>query len=334
MMNLGLRVTDQETARVVSIHHATGGRIVGAGCLVSNTAILTCRHVVESALGTTTIPNDARVTVTLTGVRGQPKVNAVPEKVCSESCYSGDLALLRFEPPAQTKLAISAAQFAAPLRHSGKTFYTLGFPEGSDQGLHANGSLHGADASGLVQMDGTSPLLVEDGFSGAPVWSPELGAFVGLVVAALGGEKVAWCIPSRVLCSFYPDLPVRFRIPPTDRPTIHDQDEDDPNIELFGMISNDGSRKLTAKVTKHRKKNVYTVRAAYRCLDNSPPPRGSFVTFITYPDFRSEEEDAYELFATVDDGGAEVEFYPNDLFTIAAIGDGGDTALTLDLCSV
>jgi hypothetical protein len=70
----------------------------------------------------------------------------------------------------------------------------------------------------------------------------------------------------------------------------------------------------------------------------SPPPgRGHFVTFITYPDFKRERQDPYELFGEVKRRSnglswyAEQEFYPTDLFTVAAIGDGGDTALTLDL---
>jgi hypothetical protein len=52
---------------------------------------------------------------------------------------------------------------------------------------------------------------------------------------------------------------------------------------------------------------------------------------VTYPNFKKEKEDAYELFAIVNEGKAEQEFYPKGFFTVAAIGDGGDTALTLDL---
>src|SRR5579859_753083 len=47
---LTLRVTDQETARVVAVHDAAG-RIVGAGCLVTAKTIVTCKHVVTYALG-------------------------------------------------------------------------------------------------------------------------------------------------------------------------------------------------------------------------------------------------------------------------------------------
>jgi hypothetical protein len=119
---------------------------------------------------------------------------------------------------------------------------------------------------------------------------------------------------------------------------IHDYDLDDPNKELFGIIDDNGQRRLWATVREHT--DYYTVNVFYDCNQGSPPPRGRFVTFITYPDFENEGEDAYELFAEIkrDKSGliwrAEQEFYPEDLFTVAAIGDGGDAALTLDLETV
>ncbi|MBV9125515.1 MAG: trypsin-like peptidase domain-containing protein [Planctomycetes bacterium] len=316
---------------MVAVHHAETGEIIGAGCLVSDTAILTCRHVVGKALKPNPVQKGASVNVRLIGVTEQPKIPAVVQEFHHTADYATDLALLRPIPQPGVKLIISPMEFATPLRHSGKTFFALGFPHGSAQGHHASGQLHGADAFGLVQMDGTSPLLVQDGFSGAPVWSPEVGAFVGLVVAELTGKGVAWCIPSRLLCSFYPDLLVRFRMPPMDRPHINDYAEDDPNIQIFGSITNNGSRKLSAKVDWDKEEKYYTVGVTYKCLKGSPPPRGGYVTFITYPDFENEEEDAYELFAQVEEGSAYQEFYPDDLFTVAAVGDAGDTALTLDL---
>src|SRR5439155_12186322 len=105
--------------------------------------------------------------------------------------------------------------------------------------------LHAADAKGLVQMDRGGALSVLGGFSGAPVWSPDLNAFVGLVVTELAGDNVSWCIPSRRLCEFLPELRVRFRIPQIDRPAIHDYLTDDPNKQLFGEMDDNGDRRLT-----------------------------------------------------------------------------------------
>jgi hypothetical protein len=327
---VNLRATDQETARVVAI--LQGKTIVGAGCLVDGAHILTCYHVVEAALEDTPKRN-ARVRVQLIGVNKQPTVSAMVHKLGSYSRRKRpvtDLALLRLD----RKLNIPVAEFATPLRHGGKKYSVLGFPDGDEQGRHASGVLHAADAAGLVQMDGNSALFIRGGFSGAPVWSPDLSAFLGMVVTEQFEVGVGWCIPSRVLCQFYPHLAVRFRIPLSDRPEIHDMETDDPNLQLFGTAATNGNRKLEASVVWNEQGEVYDVKVTFKRIRGSPPLRGKFVTFITYPDFKEEDVDSYELFSEVHDNRAWTKCYPDDLFSVAAIGDGGDTALTLDLTEV
>jgi len=162
-----------------------------------------------------------------------------------------------------------------------------------------------------------------------------VNAFVGLVVTELAKNGVSWCIPSRRICQFYPALRVRFRIPPGDRPVIHDYENDDPNAELFGKSWKQVNRNLTATIDEYD--DYYDVRVRYECTGVSP--RGHWVTFVTYPDFRQEDEDSYELFAEVKDENAtvwqaEMSFEPVDLFTVAAIGDGGETVLALDLTTI
>jgi V8-like Glu-specific endopeptidase len=335
---LSLRVTDQETARVVAVHRFDG-RILGAACLLNHRHILTCRHVVAKALEKENAeeevtPVGKELEVTLTGVIGQPKIKTKVVKVENSDGSENDLALLEILNPLSF-FGIQPVSFASPLRHGGKAYSVMGFPGNDQQGRNATGFLHAANAKGLVQMDRGGALSVMGGFSGAPVWSADLNAFVGLVVLELSQDNISWCIPSRRLCDFYPELPVRFRIPPGDRPVIHDYEVDDPNKELFGLISDNGQRRLTATVREHD--DYFTVNVFYECNQGSPAPRGQFVTFITYPDFEEEGEDAYELFTDLKKHKngrtwyAEQEFYPEDLFTVAAIGDGGDTALTLDL---
>jgi len=334
---LTLRATDQETARVVAVHRPDG-KIVGAGCVLDHQYILTCLHVVVAALDTGDV--DARnkaiqgkqVLVTLPGVNSQPTVEAKVVQIGGEGPQN-DLALLKILAPSRFQ-KIQAVEFASPLRHSGKSYSVLGFPGGDQQGRNAVGRLHAADAKGLVQMDRGGALSVLGGFSGAPVWSPDVNAFVGLVVTELADANVSWCIPSRRLCEFYPGLRVRFRIPPIDRPVIHDYLTDDPNKQLFGQVDDNGQRRLSAVVRELA--DNYIVNVCYECKQGSPP-RGHFVSFITYPDFEKKGEDAYELFAEVKKHKsglkwtATQEFYPSELFTVAAIGDGGDTVLTLDL---
>lgn len=325
---MNLRITDQETARVVAILGRNSGDYVGAGCLVSSKVVLSCFHVIEEALGRPPVEQDDHVDAVLIGVTGRPTVRLRVVKLGSEAVHE-DLARLEIE--SDISLTIMPIQFCTPVRHSGKSFSVLGFPNRDPQGRNAKGFLHAANAEDMVQMDGDSSLLVQGGFSGAPVWSAELCGFVGLVVAELFDLRVAWCIPSRLLSDFYPELHVRFVMPPLDRPIINDYLVDDPNRQLFGTTSNNGSRSLTATVKRGRKKHSFIVNANYKVLCGAPP-QGRIVTFITHPSFTSKHEDSYQLFSELDEHGeAKVEFYPSENFTLAAVGDGGNTALTLDL---
>ncbi len=109
---------------------------------------------------------------------------------------------------------------------------------------------------------------------------------------------------------------------------MHDFGNDDPNIPLFGGVSEiDGRRFAVTRVKKDG--GQYRVDMRYEC--SGEPARGRFVTFITHPSFSDPLEDAYELFSEVKDGIAENYFWTQSSFTIAAIGDGGDTALTYDI---
>lgn len=332
-----LRIFDQETARVVAVHHRSG-TIVGAGCLVDSWHVITCSHVVKAALKGRRDRLDRQVFVTLPGVEGQPTIvsNAV---MSNDDAPENDIALLVFQQ--ELDVAVRPVEFASPLRHGGKAFSVMGFPGGDPQGRNAAGILHAADARGLVQMDRGSSLLVLGGFSGAPVWSSDVGGFVGLVVTELADSGVAWCIPSRILCQFHPELLVRFRVPPADRPQIHDYELDDPNVQTYGAVSNDGNRRLTAKVEKNNDDNDegdFKATAVYECPPGSSQALGGYVTFITHPSYTNEHEDAYELFSRLQvvPGRpgllrASAEFYPEESFTLAAVGDGGDTALTFNL---
>jgi hypothetical protein len=272
-----------------------------------------------------------RVTVKLAGLRTNEPFQASIKGLGNDEHPTQDLAELSIEPSDKLDLRIPEVEFATPLRHSGKSFSVLGFPPDTrQQGRSSVGRLHAADALGLIQMDSAGQLEVEGGFSGAPVWSPDLGAFIGIVVTEVRERKISWCIPSRIVCRFYNELPVRFRIPPNDRPHIHDYELDDPNVQLFGTISDDGSRRLKAKVTE--RSEDYRVKLTYSAYGGNPI--GKYVTFVTYPDFRQEHEDAYEVFAELADAKATNTIYPTNLFTVAAIGDAGDTALTIDLSSL
>jgi hypothetical protein len=304
------------------------GTVVGAGCLIEEDRVLTCHHVVQAATGQKHVKSGARMRVRLCGAAEPVDVNGQFECHSSVPGFPGDMATVKITLPRGYRLTMSDTEFATPYRHGGKNYSVVGFTAASPDGYYASGVMRGPDVKGLVQLDGESPILVQPGFSGAPVWSSDVGAYVGIVVGGIEDHKVAWCIPSRLLCRFYERLPVRFRVPRIDRPDVHDFGEDDPNVPLFGSVSDNGKRRLT--VTEIEKvSSGYRIHVRYECLRDKP--RGRFVTFITHPVMSKAHEDAYELFSEIEDGAATNYFWSKYAFTVAAIGDAGDTALTYDV---
>lgn len=101
---------------------------------------------------------------------------------------------------------------------------------------------------------------------------------------------------------------MRFRVPESDRPRIHDYGEDDPNLHLFGPVSENAARRLTARIKKAG--SQFRVDLKYQTLDGNRTMRGGYVTFVMHPSFTREEEHAYELFSLLDDiGVAENHFW-------------------------
>jgi hypothetical protein len=72
-------------------------------------------------------------------------------------------------------------------------------------------------------------------------------------------------------------------------------------------------------------------KLVYRCNAEVLAPTGRWVTFVTHPSFERDEEDAYELFAEVIGGEATQWVEAWGSFTVAAVGDAGDTAITQNL---
>lgn len=332
---LQLRNHDQDTVRVVAILDRNG-HVKGAGCLLDHEHVLTCRHVVSAALGIVDSEQGEplllgkTLDVVLTGDGSHPVVAVKVTKVGRKSRES-DYALLQFVSPYPVD-DVPPVEFASPKFHNAKSFLVMGFPDGDKAGKIAVGRLSSLDGKGLVSMDKGGALPVRGGYSGSPVWSHELGAYVGIVVSELFEEGVSWCIPSELLCGFYAALRVRYRVLATDYPSAACQNVHF-NAVFFGSSADNNFRSLTASVKKGAES--YSVTLFYEFKDGKP--RGHYVTFLTYPGFQNEHGmEAYETIAEVhkNDSGswvAKCELQVKKLFTAAAVGDGGATARTLNL---
>ena len=187
--------------------------VVGAGFLISQQYLVTCAHVIASALGirqetpeTPTKSIDLDFPRVAPGQKLKAKVvfwKPVQSFTASPSEPGEDIAVLELEgePPGQVQPATIVPVEEEDLwEHS---FRVFGFPAKHDNGVWATGILKGEQTQGWVQIvdDKTTGYRVQPGFSGAPVWDRNLASIVGITVAAETDEEVkaAFMIPMKVL---------------------------------------------------------------------------------------------------------------------------------------
>jgi len=312
---------DEVRRCVVAIYSSElGQRPVGLGCVTKRNQVLTSRWVVEQAVGPAraVTPGEA-ISVSLPGLQGVEKLWM--EVVRADYAGpTGGLALL--ESRSDLVGLEDFCEFATVLDLSGKEF--------SLSSVDTHGNLVAPVRGRFPKfIEGVAPLVVTQDnralmFGGGPVWSPELNAFVGLVA----GVREEVIVDASVLSQFVPSLPVKFRVPPSDRPKLKDRSKDDPNVKLFGSVTEANGRRLSARKSRNPN-NTWHVRMTYEVLQDALPARGKFVTFLTYPNMGAD----YEIISVIGNMSKVVmscEPLFSD-FTIAAVGDAGDTRLTFDL---
>ena len=191
---------------------SSNGNVVGSGFLVDPSHVVTCAHVVTSALGRADpqMPSDddvVRVDFPLIAPN-----NLIDTRVevwrAIEGDDSGDIAVLSFvqEPP---QGLIPARLISGGGDFWGHPFRAFGFPRHHDHGVWAAGVLRASQGAGWVQMEGSaSGYAVEGGFSGGAVWDDALAGVVGMTVAADSdsGIRAAYLIPADTLMQAWPKL--------------------------------------------------------------------------------------------------------------------------------
>ena len=180
-------------AAVVRLRSRTN-QVVGSGFLVTERHVLTCTHVVSDAVGVAEevveAPQD-EVVLDFPLVAPSTTMTARVAVWCpvrsgsaTEAELPEDIALLELKsaPPSGAK-PVRCTEVGDPW---GRSFRAFGFPAGHDDGVWAPGILRGPRADGLVQIEAQGALgyFVELGFSGAPIWSDEAQAVLGMVVLA------------------------------------------------------------------------------------------------------------------------------------------------------
>ncbi|MGW5697034.1 VMAP-C domain-containing protein [Streptomyces asiaticus] len=189
----------------MSILAKADGRPAGAGVLLPRRHLLTCAHVVNSALGKDMLapdhPGPIAVPVRLHGPEHTVEAHAelavwIPPRTDDGGLgafeWNGDLAVLRLNvspPPA----------IEPPRWHPMATRQLVRAWHGSGEpGVFADAEVSACDGR-FGYFDGAERALdIEAAYSGGPLWSNEEGAVVGLVTAKLrvqGALRRAWGIP-------------------------------------------------------------------------------------------------------------------------------------------
>jgi hypothetical protein len=193
---------------VVRIYKQQEHEVAGAGFLVSNEYILTCAHVVATALGinsdSSKMPSQ-EVKLDFPTIQSGELLTAAVEfwLPVNPDNSPEDIAILKLTTPPPTK-ARPAFLRTTNGEISGHEFEALGFPEGRSGGAWARGCIQGYVSGNWIQLvdNQNTGYRLEEGFSGTPIWDKNLGTVVGIAVAAdkLRPEaRAAFMIPTELL---------------------------------------------------------------------------------------------------------------------------------------
>lgn len=183
---------------------------LGSGVVVSDTQILTCAHVVISALGlphNTTEKPDQMVSLDFPFSREHETFSA---KVIFWDRES-DLAVLAC--PEKIPTDIDSASFSLTSDLWGRQIQVFGFPQKYGEGVWAEGKLRGQNTLGwveIVDLQGVGH-FIQQGFSGGPIWDNKLKAFLGLIVAVDSNSttRTGYLIPADKILEWWGKLPVK-----------------------------------------------------------------------------------------------------------------------------
>lgn len=202
---------------IARIYHSNAA-VVGAGFLVSEGCLITCAHVVATALGMTSedFPdNSLELDFPLISPGHKLKAKVIfwryteGVKLRLSPSSNEDIAGLELEnsPP----VGCHPVSLVSSDDFWNHPFQIFGFPKERDLGVWASGVLRDKISTGWVQLEDIKAqgYRIEPGFSGAPIWDDNLKGVVGMAVAAEKKRedvKAAFMIPTYMLCNTWDKL--------------------------------------------------------------------------------------------------------------------------------
>ncbi|GHB10487.1 hypothetical protein GCM10010330_75680 [Streptomyces tendae] len=231
-----------------------GGVIGGAGFLIAPDLVLTCAHVVSDALDRPredVVEAGTEVTIDLPLAGNTDDVDEgdhdafVQRWIPIRPDQSGDITVLRLRHriPGARPLAMADPRRGV-WNHDARA---VGFTDGDPDGIWQSGRFRGPTRRGWIQLSRANgeAVYVKGGFSGSPVWDNELGAAVGMMVAAQPAREAqqAFVLRMRTLLKEVPELAPLVR-PDTPFRGLATFGEEDADV-FFGRADDIG-RVLTA----------------------------------------------------------------------------------------
>lgn len=201
----------------VSVRNDAGDH-VGGGVLVKHDTVITCAHVVSLAAGcdkASLVAPDKAVSVSFPlledrSARGATVKQFSPPHWPQIDSDAADVSVLTLQG------ALPEGALPQPLIQSGPirngNFAAFGITDSAPDGDWVDGELCGAVTGGAIQIKSDDQdLIVDEGFSGGPVWSSRHGGIVGIVVAIdfqAGRRRIAYSIPAETIARVVVDVPM------------------------------------------------------------------------------------------------------------------------------
>src|SRR5579864_6365171 len=181
--------------------------VVGTGFLVDTLSVLSCAHVVASALGlaedTAEIPDHAVVLDFPLVAPGCTLTAHVSLWQPPQQNGGGDIAVLTLDSPPPEGASSVRLVITENVDLWEHRFRAFGFPSKHSDGVWVSGKLRGQQAAGWMQIEHEEQTgyRVQQGFSGGAIWDEQLNGVVGMVVAAEQDPTIraAYVIPASAL---------------------------------------------------------------------------------------------------------------------------------------
>ena len=184
----------------------------GMEIVVDKSHVLTCAHVVNSALGRPFELQPQPVQKVSVAFPFSDPAAVLLGSVCSwcpmHQGRVSDIAVLELDGDVPEGTGV--ASLVANAGFDDHQFKAFGFRLGSTKGNHVRGEFMGPLPDGTIQIDGIDDIgiFIESGFSGSAVWDTTFQAVVGMVSSRNinPDERVAYLIPVSILKQAWPLL--------------------------------------------------------------------------------------------------------------------------------